>query len=146
MPFTLTVTGLEHVAERLQSAAAQLPSALVPATDAIAAALQADITARYGPVAKYFTITTNTTGTASVVATATDKKVGWYEWGTRAHAILAVRARALRFELDGATVFAPRVQHPGTQAHNEIPNVLATLETVARATWSQAIASLLQGD
>ncbi|MEM3066890.1 MAG: hypothetical protein QXI81_06125 [Nitrososphaerota archaeon] len=34
-------------------------------------------------------------------------------YGTRPHIIEPVRARALRFEVDGTTVFAKRVMHPG---------------------------------
>lgn len=38
------------------------------------------------------------------------------EQGTRPHVIVAVRAVALRFVVGGKTVFAKRVNHPGTAA------------------------------
>jgi len=38
--------------------------------------------------------------------------------GTRPHIIRPVRARALRFQVGGRTVFAKIVYHPGTRANN----------------------------
>ena len=38
------------------------------------------------------------------------------EKGTRPHMIYPVRARALRFVVDGKVVFARKVRHPGTRA------------------------------
>ncbi len=38
--------------------------------------------------------------------------------GTRPHVIRPRRASALRFELGGRTVFAKKVNHPGTRADN----------------------------
>ncbi|MFF3096828.1 hypothetical protein [Streptomyces cyaneofuscatus] len=38
--------------------------------------------------------------------------------GTRPHVIRPRRASVLRFELGGRTVFAKRVNHPGTRANN----------------------------
>lgn len=39
------------------------------------------------------------------------------EFGTAPHLITAKKAKALRFKVDGQTVFATRVQHPGTSGH-----------------------------
>ena len=58
----------------------------------------------------------------------------YVEYGTRPHEILPVRAKALRFEVDGKVVFAARVHHPGTrpqpfiretaeQIRDEVPEV-----------------------
>lgn len=38
--------------------------------------------------------------------------------GTRPHIIRPRRAKALRFQMDGRTVFAKIVHHPGTSANN----------------------------
>lgn len=38
--------------------------------------------------------------------------------GTRPHIIRPRRAKALRFQMDGRTVFAKIVHHPGTDANN----------------------------
>jgi hypothetical protein len=38
--------------------------------------------------------------------------------GTRPHVIRPVRARALRFDVGGRTVYAKVVMHPGTQPNN----------------------------
>lgn len=38
--------------------------------------------------------------------------------GTRPHIIRPVRAQALRFQMEGRTVFAKIVYHPGTRANN----------------------------
>jgi phage gpG-like protein len=39
------------------------------------------------------------------------------ELGTKPHIIEPKNAEALKFEIGGKTVFAKRVNHPGTQAH-----------------------------
>jgi len=38
------------------------------------------------------------------------------EYGSQAHDIVPVNARALRFVIDGKVIFAQRVHHPGTRA------------------------------
>ena len=42
--------------------------------------------------------------------------------GTRPHVIMPRNARALRFEVGGRTVFARRVNHPGTRARPFLKN------------------------
>jgi len=51
-------------------------------------------------------------------AVGTDSPVGTYlEQGTRPHIIRPVRAKALRFEVNGEVVFARLVHHPGTRPY-----------------------------
>lgn len=52
--------------------------------------------------------------------------------GSRPHVILPRRARVLRFESGGMTVFARRVNHPGTRAKN-------WWEPVLRDAWPRAL-------
>lgn len=42
----------------------------------------------------------------------------YVEYSTRPHVIRPVRARALRFRVDGHVVFATRVRHPGTRGQH----------------------------
>ena len=51
----------------------------------------------------------------------------YVEYGTRPHEIRPVRARALRFEVEGRVVFAARVLHPGTRPQ---PFVRETAEQI----------------
>lgn len=44
--------------------------------------------------------------------------------GTRPHIIRARRAKALRFDMGGRTVFAKQVHHPGTRANNFLGEAL----------------------
>ena len=44
-----------------------------------------------------------------------EKEVTWLEFGTRPHVIEAKEGGALKFEVDGETIFAHRVFHPGTK-------------------------------
>jgi hypothetical protein len=44
--------------------------------------------------------------------------------GTRPHLIRPRRAKALRFEVDGTTVFAKLVRHPGTRANDFMARAL----------------------
>lgn len=54
-----------------------------------------------------------TTITLSVFAKA--KHASFVEQGTRPHVIMPRKARVLRFQSGGKTVFAMRVNHPGTK-------------------------------
>jgi hypothetical protein len=56
------------------------------------------------------------------------------ERGTQPHEIRPRSARALRFDAGGETVFAKRVQHPGTQAK-------PWFEQVVGDAWARALAS-----
>jgi hypothetical protein len=44
--------------------------------------------------------------------------------GTRPHVIRPRRAKALRFDMGGRTVFAKRVNHPGTKPNNFMAEAL----------------------
>lgn len=44
-----------------------------------------------------------------------EKEVTYLEFGTRPHVIEAKEGGALKFEIDGETIFAHRVFHPGTK-------------------------------
>ncbi|WP_327415386.1 hypothetical protein [Streptomyces sp. NBC_01233] len=44
--------------------------------------------------------------------------------GTRPHVIRPRRAKALRFDMGGRTVFAKKVNHPGTRANNFLGDAL----------------------
>jgi len=44
-----------------------------------------------------------------------EKEVTFLEFGTRPHVIEAKEGGALKFEVDGETIFAHRVFHPGTK-------------------------------
>jgi len=44
-----------------------------------------------------------------------EKEVTFLEFGTRPHVIEAKEGGALKFEIDGETIFAHRVFHPGTK-------------------------------
>lgn len=51
------------------------------------------------------------------IVEATAPYAVYVERGTRPHVIRPVRAKALRFEVDGETVYAKIVHHPGTLAN-----------------------------
>lgn len=61
-------------------------------------------------------VTRDTDRGAEGVVEATAPHAVFVHQGTKAHVIEPRKAKALRFEQDGATRFAQRVQHPGTTA------------------------------
>jgi chorismate mutase len=61
-------------------------------------------------------VTRDTDRGAEGVVEATAEHAAFVHQGTKAHVIEPRRAKALRFEQDGAIRFAQRVQHPGTTA------------------------------
>lgn len=52
-------------------------------------------------------------GSDFVMVEPTAEYAPYVEYGTRPHLIVPVHARALRFEVEGRTVFARLVHHPG---------------------------------
>jgi len=52
----------------------------------------------------------------------------YVEYGTKPHQIVPRTARALRFDIDGETIFARRVQHPGFPGRHFRRQVLEALE------------------
>jgi HK97 gp10 family phage protein len=42
---------------------------------------------------------------------------GYVEFGTKPHVIRAKKAKALKFQVGGTTVYARKVNHPGTRPH-----------------------------
>ncbi len=51
--------------------------------------------------------------------------LGWHHFNTEPHIIRPRRAKALRFQVNGRTVFAQRVQHPGTRGSRFLTRALA---------------------
>lgn len=58
-------------------------------------------------------ITIERTSVDTVIVGPTAPYAPFVEFGVAAHEIVPVRAEALRFTIDGETVFAKRVMHPG---------------------------------
>jgi HK97 gp10 family phage protein len=63
------------------------------------------------------------------------------ERGTRPHIIRPKRARALRFEVGGETVFAKKVMHPGTEPQPFFQRALQKY----RAQWKRIWRSVMEG-
>lgn len=69
---------------------------------------------------------------AEGVIEATDEASSHLAYGTRAHEIRPKNAAALNFSIAGRTVFAARVQHPGTKADPFMANAARRAERVLR--------------
>lgn len=146
MPVTISCPQLADLANRMTAAAQDLGAALAPASGNIAASLLGEVALRYkGRAAQGWQSETNTLGgAASVHVWATNPITFYWEFGTRAHAIDARNARALRFVTGGATVFRRHVQHPGTPEHNQRDALTQVLAMTAAIEWRTAISTLLQ--
>lgn len=57
--------------------------------------------------------------------------------GTRPHTIRPRTARALRFQVGGKTVFAMRVNHPGTQPNPWFRNAFTKANRTLRSRWGR---------
>ena len=77
----------------------------------------------------------------TVIAGPTVPYAPYVEFGTRPHEILPVRVQALRFSVDGETIFAKRVWHPGFPGHYFIRDsqdeVIKELRTLAENFYTQ---------
>lgn len=128
----------------------QLPAVLTSANARILEQVKAGLVTLYGPhLAKYWEMSSSTPGggvLAQVRVGSTDKRVHGFEFGTKPHMIFPKRAGGvLRFTPHGATspVFARRVAHPGTPAHNKRDALKLRLSITARAEWEQVLEALL---
>lgn len=65
--------------------------------------------------------------------------------GTRAHVITATRAKFLRFQMNGETMFRRSVNHPGTKARPFVALALASGQMALRASLTQGVDKLAQG-
>jgi len=61
------------------------------------------------------------------------------EFGTRPHDIFPVYKKALRFEIEGETVFATHVRHPGTPAYMTITSAVNFKSDIIPTLVEQAI-------
>lgn len=81
--------------------------------------------------------------------TTNDQKFIWYDDGTRPHWIEARRAKMLSFRpgrgQGGQVVFAKRVYHPGTRAHNVSERVAGLIEPQIEEYIDRAISDAMRG-
>lgn len=144
---TFDVTALAGFSARLDAARAALGESLAVANEEIVSAVESTIADLYGPrlAPKWQVDAVIGEGgeLASVLARTEDKRVLFYEFGTRPHPIAAVNGRALAFKWRGAQAFYVRVQHPGTPAHNHREALKVAMGMAARETWGAAIQEAL---
>jgi hypothetical protein len=117
----LQETGADAAIARFGAAGAAIRARLAIAIEAEAAALQRavhDLLPGDGPLAGSFRVTVEDSGDriAATIGSPLDL-ARWIAEGTRPHAIEAKAATVLRFIADGKTVYAKRVEHPGTRPH-----------------------------
>jgi len=125
---------------KLLATQGDLVTAIGATSMTIAERMRTEIGVLYGPVAKYWQVDV---GFRRVRCHGDHPHLLYWEYGTRPHAITPVNAKALRFTAQGGPVFARRVNHPGTPAHNKRDDVLVSLSTIALSEWSSAIEALL---
>ncbi|WP_331723352.1 hypothetical protein [Streptomyces atratus] len=78
-----------------------------------------------GSMGRGITLTVQGTGRGmAAVITSTHPASAWVINGTRPHVIRPRRARALRFQAGGRTVYAAVVHHPGNAANNFLAQAL----------------------
>ena len=117
--FTLEVEGLEPLSFRFEKALRKIPEDLQAVLEASAnnTIERAKILAgqRLKNPGSYLDSFYISAARLEVMFGNIHPAARWIEFGTAPHAILPVRRKALRFEKEGAEVFAKRVLHPGTR-------------------------------
>lgn len=75
--------------------------------------------------------------------TVTDDRWTWLDQGTRPHVILPKSRKVLKFSAGGGTVFARRVNHPGTKARYYTKRVQQKVNAVnLAATFANGVREL----
>lgn len=75
--------------------------------------------------------------------TVPDERWLWLDEGTRQHVITPKRRKFLKFEAGGGTVFARKVNHPGTKARYYTKQVQRKVDAVnLAATFANAVREL----
>ena len=119
MSFTLEVEGLDIVSIRFEKAFSQMPSniqaVLEQSAHNIVERAKTLASARLKKPGTYLDSFYVSAARFEVMFGNTHRAARYIEFGTAPHEILPVARRALRFEKEGAIVFARRVLHPGTQ-------------------------------
>lgn len=67
------------------------------------------------------------------------------EYGTREHEIVPVKAEALRFVIDGETIYTKHVDHPGTKPYAFASTTLVTASMEVARLQNKLAAMLKQG-
>jgi HK97 gp10 family phage protein len=112
----ITVTGVDEAAEHMAEAAHQLSSAVHTRLEYVcqeiadyARSIAPKRTGHYSETIYYMA-----QGECKFVIGASAAYAAIIEFGSMPHFILPRNAKVLRFEVDGETVFAKWVHHPGT--------------------------------
>ncbi len=145
---TIDVSALTVFGERLDAARAALAGALEAANEAITPEVESALSDLYGARLAPLWQTETSVGEggaelASVRVSTDDKRVLFYEYGTRPHLIAARSARVLSFPWRGAQAFYAHVHHPGTPAHSHREALKIAVGMAAREAWSAAIQEAL---
>jgi len=112
----ITVTGADEAAQYFFDASADLRSAVHTKLELVCQEI-ADYARSIAPqkTGEYMeSIYYEAVGECTFVIGARARHAAIIEFGSVAHWILPVQAKALRFEVDGEVVFAKYVMHPGT--------------------------------
>ncbi|MEM4497309.1 MAG: HK97 gp10 family phage protein [Nitrososphaerota archaeon] len=83
---------------------------------------------------------------AEYVVGSTVEYAPYVAFGTRPHVIYPVRAKALRFEVDGEVVYAKYVHHPGTQPNPFIFDAIRLVRNRFKSFARNIIKNLLGGE
>jgi len=138
---------IELDVDAVNDAFARLRSSLrIAGWDAIAAASKASLSRisggayfknRTGKTAKSFSIERSGEWQGAIVSRS--PVAAFMDRGTKPHPIVARRARALRFTIDGRTIFARSVRHPGTKARNIAETEAGLLPAELHAALTQQV-------